>query len=217
MIRRGRTLLSILITLLVTTLPCGAEFASENVLQTANSHEIDNQEVVAVQDVISQVKKALGEAQTTLAGKNLFRIKTVTLTLQTVATKKIGGTLKLWVITFGHEIQQETTQQIVIQLGRPGTPKAGLQSTVGEELVKAIVTASEGVKNAEVGPFPLQAQKLSIDLSFVITRDTTAGGSFQITPVTLELKGDFKKQATHKIALEFDTAQTPPTSKPESQ
>jgi len=177
--------------------------------QATDAPSVSDQDVVAIQDVVKQIKQALAEAQSKLKTQNVFRIKTVTLTLQTVATKQIGGTFKLWIITFGHQVQKETTQQIVVQLGRPATPAAALQATIDEELVNAIVTASQGVKNSDVGPFPLQPQKLTIELSFVITRDTTAGGSFSVTPVSLDLKGDFKNQATHKMSLEFDTQYTP--------
>jgi NTP-dependent ternary system trypsin peptidase co-occuring protein len=203
---------TVLFTLMLcpAVLPARSEKAHvSDQAQTTDAQSISDKDVVAIQDVVKQIKQALAEAQSKLKTQNVFRIKTVTLTLQTVATKKIGGTFKLWIITFGHEVQKETTQQIVVQLGRPATPTSALQATIDEELVNAIVTASQGVKNSDVGPFPLQPQKLTIELSFVITRDTTAGGSFAVTPVSLDLKGDFKNQATHKMSLEFDTQYTP--------
>ena len=208
-IRTATVLFALMLCPVVLTASTQKSPVSGQAAQTTDAQSLSDQDVVSIQDVVKQIKQALAEAQIKLKTQNVFRIKTVTLTLQTVATKKIGGTFKLWIITFGHEVQKETTQQIVVQLGRPATPAAALQATIDEELVNAIVTASQGVKNSDVGPFPLQPQKLTIDLSFVITRDTTVGGSFVVTPVSLDLKGDFKNQATHKMSLEFDTQYTP--------
>ena len=62
---------------------------------------VTNAQVSSIEVVVGQVKQALAAVQTTLDANDLPPLKEVKLSLQTVATKKGGATLKLWVINIG--------------------------------------------------------------------------------------------------------------------
>jgi hypothetical protein len=176
-------------------------------------------DAVALDAVIMQVKTALAATEGIVEQKTPMRMKTVTLTFQTVSTKEVGPTINLWIIKFGHKVEKDVTQQMTIVLGPPSPPRTGLASSIDEELEAQILTAVTGVANASQPPVPLQPQKLTIDMSFVVKEDTTAGATakFTLIPVTLDMSGELKKETTQKLSLEFDApnAAKPDTPKPE--
>jgi hypothetical protein len=178
-----------------------------------------NVDAVTLDAVITQVKMALAATESVVEQKTRLHMKTVTLTFQTVTTKEVGGTINLWIIKFGHKVEKDVTQQMTIVLGPPSPPKTGLASTIDEELEAQILTAATGVENASQGPVPLQPQKLTIELSFVVKGDTTGGATakFTLIPVTLDMSGELKKETTQKLALEFDSPTAPKSDTPKTE
>lgn len=164
-----------------------------------------SQNVVALNDVISEVKTALADVQTQLANSGLPQLKSVKLTLQTVATIKGGAKIKLWVISFGHTWERDKSQQVDIELTppKPGNPKAISSESLTQELEDAIISASQGVKAASSGPVPLNWTGLTVQLSFTVKGDTTGGVNVQIMPVTAEFSGDLSKTAVQKLTVTF--------------
>jgi hypothetical protein len=75
--------------------------------------------------------------------------------------------------------------------------------TLADGLEDAIVDAAEGVKDAVTGTPPLALQTFRASVSFVVIEDASGGADFTIEPVTIELKGNLKNKAIHKIDLTF--------------
>ena len=61
----------------------------------------DDEQVVAIQTVLGEVREALIGIQRALSHDNYPLLTSVTLTLQTTVAKQVGGQIKLWVITLG--------------------------------------------------------------------------------------------------------------------
>jgi hypothetical protein len=174
-----------------------------------------NAQVSSIESVIGQVKQAIAEVQTTLAGSGLPPLKQVKLSLQTVATKKGGVTLKLWVINFGGTIEKDKTQQIDIVLT---PPPAGTAAPVGavsltEELQEAIVNAAKGVQDAGKGAVPLRFTSLDVQLGFTVKGDLSGGAAITIVPITLDFTGDLSKTAVQTLTVSFATPTPSPTPK----
>ena len=70
-------------------------------------------------------------------------------------------------------------------------------------VLTAIVDAAEGVIDALTGTPPLSLQTFKASVSFVVIDDVSGGASFTIEPVTIDLKGNLKNKAIHKIDLTF--------------
>jgi hypothetical protein len=165
------------------------------------------QNVVALGDVISQVKTALADVQTELASGALPVLKSVKLTLQTVATTKGGAKIKLWVISFGHTWERDKSQEVDIELTppKPGNAKTISSESLTQELEDAIISAAQGVKDASSGPIPLKLTGLSVQLSFTVKGDTSAGATVEIMPITADFSGDLSKTAVQKLTVTFGT------------
>jgi hypothetical protein len=180
-----------------------------------NKSVADPNASVTIQDVVSQGKDALSNVQTKLANKQLPPLKSVKLTLQTVATNKAGATISFWVITIGGSLQKDATQQLVIELV---PPKAGNASNVSSEnftqaLEDSIINAAVGVQNAAQGPVPLQLNSLAVTLGFTVTAEGTAGAKLTLAPITLDVSGTKNKKALHTLEVTYGTSVSTPDKK----
>jgi hypothetical protein len=158
---------------------------------------------VTIDSVLTEIQKGLAKAQTEIVDQGMPPLKSVQVTLQTVATQKVGGTLKLLIFSIGSTVTKERTQQLTLTLKPPALKKelvAGAPS-IAEGLTQALVSAAAGVQAARTGTPPLVLDTLEVQLSFVVTREGGAGGSVTIAPVTLELKGDISKKAVHQLKV----------------
>lgn len=170
---------------------------------------------VTIQDVVSQVKDALSNVQTKLADKQLPPLKSVKLTLQTIATKKAGATISFWVLTIGGSLQKDATQQLVIELI---PPKAGNPTNVSSEsftqaLEDSIINAAMGVQNAAKGPVPLELNSLAVTLGFTVTAEGTAGAKLTLAPINLDVSGTINKKVTHTLEVTYGTSVSTPDKK----
>ncbi len=166
-----------------------------------------NAQVASIDAVIGQVKQALAGVQTTLSNNNLPPLKQVKLSLQTVATKKVGGSLKLWVISIGSSYEKDKTQQIdlVLTPPKPGNSTPVGTATLTQELQDAIVNAAMGVKNAGSGSVPLNLSSLDVQLSFAVKGDVNGGANVTILPITLDFSGDLAHTAVQTLTVSFAT------------
>jgi len=162
-------------------------------------------QAVAIEDVISQVQKALANVQTVLANNHFPPLKQVKLSLQTVATKKDGITLKLWVISFGSTVEKTGTQQmdLVLVPPPPGLPEKTASSSLTDDLQNAILSAADGIQNAKKGPVPLVVGSLDVQIGFTVKGDVNGGPNITLAPVTLGLTGDVSTSAVQTITVTF--------------
>jgi NTP-dependent ternary system trypsin peptidase co-occuring protein len=174
-------------------------------LPPATQVNTNNGQISSIDAVVGQVKQALAAIQTTLAGSGLPPLKQVKLTLQTVAAKKGGVTLKLWVINIGGTYEKDKTQQIDIVLTppEPGAPAPVGAASITQELQDAIVSAAQGVKNAGSGPIPLKFNSLDIQLGFTVKGDVNGGAAIAIVPITVDFTGDLSKTAVQTLTVSF--------------
>jgi hypothetical protein len=80
--------------------------------------------VVAIQDVISDIRDSLTIAQQQLKGKQLPPLASIDLTLKAVLEKSAGGTLNLWILSFGTKREKDQTQTVTIHLTPPSPDNA---------------------------------------------------------------------------------------------
>ena len=172
---------------------------------------VPGNQAVAIEDVISQVQSALANAQTSLADKRFPPLKQVKLSLQTVATKKDGVTLKLWVLSFGSTVEKTSTQQMDLTLVPPpaGLPKKVAAVSLTEDLESAIISAAEGVQKARTGTPPLELSTLDVQIGFTVKGDVNGGPNVTLAPITLGLTGDVASSNVQVITVSFATKGTP--------
>lgn len=160
------------------------------------------QKQIVIDQVLSEIQKAQQNAQNRITDPDFPELESVLLTLQTAVTIGVGGKIKFLIFSFGMSWEKEQSQELVLTLTppRPGGPK---MRSLADELADAIVDAAEGVKKAKTGEPPLLLDRLNASIAFVVTEQVSGGASFEIKLVTLELSGNLKKKALHKIELRF--------------
>jgi hypothetical protein len=155
-----------------------------------------------IAEVLVQVQRALQNAADRTAGMGLPPLATVTITLQTVITVSGGVKFKFLVFSFGQTWEKERSHELVLTLVPP-KPRPGTKAGLADELADAIVEAASGVRDGLAGSTALALSALKATVSFVVTGNTSAGGDFTLEPIKIELKGDLKTKAIHKIELSF--------------
>jgi len=165
----------------------------------ARKASVEEKKSLVIASVLSEVQRAVQNAQIRTAGSNFPQLDAVTITLQTVIVKAGGFKIKFLVFSFGKTWQQERSHELVLTL-KPAKPAAASVRTLAGGLEDAIVEAAEGVKDALTGTPPLALQTFKASVSFVVSEDVSGGASFTIEPITLELKGNLKNKAIHKMA-----------------
>lgn len=159
---------------------------------------------IVIEKVLLEVQRALQNARTRTADAGFPELKVVTLTLQTVITKGVGGKIKFLIFSFGRTWEQEKSHQMVLRLTPPPpAPQSLGPPKLSEELANAIVDAAQGVRKARSGDPPLLLDTFDLSLSFVVTLDDSGGLEFKLEPVSFELKGNLKSKALHRIELSF--------------
>ena len=162
----------------------------------------EEEKSVVIARVLSEVQRAVQNAQVRTAGADFPQLEGVTITLRTVIVKAGGGKIKFLVFSFGKTWEQERSQEMVLSLKPASAPAASVRTLAGD-LENAIVEAAEGIKDALTGSPPLSLSTFKLTVSFVVTEDGSGGADFKIEPVTFELKGDLKTQAVHRLDLSF--------------
>jgi hypothetical protein len=170
--------------------------------------------IVAIKEVISQVRQALVGVQKDLRDKKLPPLASVDLTLKTVVEKDAGGTFKLWIISFGVKREKDETQTVTIHLipPSPDNPKSVGAVTLGAALESAIVSAAEGAQQSGTTDYPLMFSGLTVELEFTVKM--TGNGKItipEIAPITADISGQVAKNATQNIKIVFQDLKKPGT------
>lgn len=162
-------------------------------------------QAVAIENVINEVEQALANVQASLAAGELPPLKHVTLGLQTVASNKEGGSLKLWVVGFGSTLETGRTQEITITLVPPkaGGAVRAAGTALTADLEGAILSAAEGVRKAQTGPVPLELSALDVKLRFTVKRADNGSINLIVAPVTAGLDEKAALASTQTLEVSF--------------
>jgi hypothetical protein len=158
---------------------------------------------VPLESLLVEVKDALAVAERLAQDRNLPPLESVTLTLQTVAVTTQGGVVKLFIFKLGKTTTTTGTNTIVLTLTppQPSTDK-GL-APVTDNLVNAMLAASEAVKAAR-GSLPgFEPKQVVCQYSFGVKKEGSGGISFEILPVSVSGDATAGKQAVQTVALSF--------------
>jgi hypothetical protein len=170
--------------------------------RTGRTAKIDEEKSLVIATVLSEVQRAVQNAQIRTAGSDFPQLDTVTITLQTVIVKSGGFKIRFLVLSFGKTWEQQRSHEMVLTL-KPAKVAGAAARTLADGLEEAIVDAAQGVKDALTGTPPLSLQTFKVAVSFVVIEDASGGASFTIAPVTVDLKGNLENKAIHKIDLTF--------------
>ena len=111
----------------------------------ARTAKIEEKKSLVIARVLSEVQRAVQNAQIRTAGSDFPQLDAVTITLQTVIVKEGGFKIRFLVFSFGRTWEQERSHEMVLTL-KPTKAAAASLRTLDYVLEDAIVDASEDVK-----------------------------------------------------------------------
>jgi Trypsin-co-occurring domain 2 len=158
---------------------------------------------VPLESLLVQVKDALAVAERLAQEKNLPPLESVTLTLQTVAVTTQGGTVKLFIFKWGTTITTTSTKTVVLTLTPPPPSTEKSLAPVTDNLVNAMLAASEAVQAAR-GSLPgFEPKQVVCEYSFGVRQEGAGGISFEILPVSVSGDASASRQAVQTVSLSF--------------
>ncbi len=165
------------------------------------------EEGARLEAVIDSVREALNEAQTNnVAG--FPPLKSVTIKLQTTASRSIGGEVQLLVFSLGTRYSTDAASTVELEMVPPKThEKESLLAGPGvkEALAQAINLAKVGVLKASTGSPPLVMKNISIDLKFAVEVQGSGGASVTLVPLGIGATGRISREKVHTVSLVFGT------------
>ena len=162
---------------------------------------------VPLDQVIDAIKRSIKVANisTTSPGRDL-RVATVTLTLNTVTARTVGGGIEFRVPLLGTPVrvgasrtQRESHSVEIVFAPPPAPPYEVRDGNVEAALVAAIRTVRAALRHAAGGDDPFELQSSTVSLSFGITK---AG------KLTLGVDGELSDELTHTLELSLVPAGT---------
>lgn len=168
---------------------------------TSTTAAADGAELSAVMDAI---RAALSEAQTAEV-PGFPDLKSVTIKLQTEASRAANGEIGVYVLSLGSSYSQETASTLELKMAPPAThgPKHLTPDELHEALAREIHLAKVGVLRAAAGDPPFTMTNIEIDLKFVVERQGSAGAKVTLVPLGAGLGGKVSRNEVQTVTLVF--------------
>jgi hypothetical protein len=155
-----------------------------------------------LQEIIKNINGSIDEANKDL--HNGIRIKSATVTLKTVCTNTANGEFKV-LAKAAEEIELENAIELTFEYEapKPDTSKLNKKNDFKEKLTTPIAAAAKQWKQSgEIEG--LKKSSFSVEMSFSISNETTAGFDFEVWGIGGTLTGKHKRSAEHTIKLTFE-------------
>ena len=155
--------------------------------------------------VVEAVRGSLNEAQTNnVAGFPALR--SVTIRLQTVASRSVGGQVQFLVFSLGTRYTSDAASTVELEMVPPKTSEketivAGPE--LKDALAQAINLAKVGVLKASQGSPPLAMKKIAIDLKFGVETLGSGGATVTLVPLGIEGSGKISREKVQTVSLVF--------------
>jgi hypothetical protein len=155
--------------------------------------------------VIGAVREALNEAQSNNV-PGFPPLKSVTIKLQTRATRSAAGEIQFLVFAAGTRYSAETASTLELEMEPPPTRSVEAVApgvNLKEALAQALNLAKVGVLRASAGNPPLLMKTIAIDLKFAVDVSGSAGANVTLAPLGVEGTGKISREKVHTVSLVF--------------
>jgi len=155
--------------------------------------------------VVDAVREALNEAQTNNV-PGFPPLTSVTIKLQTVASRSVGGQVQFLVFSLGTRYTADAASTVELEMVPPKTSEkesiaAGQQ--LKDALAQAIDLAKVGVLKASKGSPPLVMKNISIDVKFGVETQGSGGATVTLVPLGIEGSGRISREKVQTVSLVF--------------
>jgi hypothetical protein len=155
--------------------------------------------------VIDSVRESLNEAQANNV-PGFPPLKSVTIKLQTVASRSAGGQVQFLVFSLGTRYTSDAASTVELEMVAPKTSEkesVAAGADLKEALAQAINLAKAGVLKASKGSPPLVMKKIAIDLKFAVEIQGSGGAAVTLVPIGIEGSGKISREKVHTVSLVF--------------
>lgn len=164
---------------------------------------------VGIDLVINAIRDALKEAQDNNV-PNFPPLKSVDITLSTVASKEGGAKFKILVFSVGGKVSDEAASTLKVTM-KPPTTKEGVAASLNpatykKALAAALNVAKEAVvASNQAGTPKLDTTNIEIEVKFTVKKD--GEGGISLVPIGLDVSGKLSKSQIHTLKLVFGTGE----------
>jgi hypothetical protein len=155
--------------------------------------------------VVEGIQQALREAGANpVAGFPPW--KSVTVKLQTEATRSVGGEIQVYVVSLGSRYTAESVSSIELKMVPPDEKALrGIRPTgeLREALARAIHLAQVGAAKAATGDPPFGIARVEIELKFGVEVSGAGGAKVAFVPLSVDVSGKLGKNEVQTITLVF--------------
>ena len=161
-------------------------------------------EGAALEAVVGAIQQALSESEAQEV-PGFPPLKSVTVKLQTEATRSVGGEIALYVFSLGSQYTAETASTLELKMRPPEArpPKGVRPEELKEALARAIHAAKVGAAKASSGTPAFVMSEASIDVKFAVELDGSAGAKVKLVPLGAEAGGKVNRNQVQTISLVF--------------
>jgi hypothetical protein len=189
------------------TLLCPASAAAPITPRAAVQEEMLPEEGAEMEAVINAIRVGIVEAQrNNVAG--FPNVKSIEITLNTVAAKSTGGKLSFWIFTIGSKKTYETSSAVKVAMMPPpkkdaaGGPAAPVDN-VATALGRAINLAKHAFITGNSDEPKIQFNSAEIEIKFTVKKEGSVGGKVEILPLGFEGESKIDKSKIHTLKLVF--------------
>jgi hypothetical protein len=182
-----------------------AVYAGATGCQTSAPAAAGGAEGARLEAVIDAVREALNEAQSNNV-PGFPPLKSVTIKLQTAASRAAGGQIQFLVFAVGTKYSSDTASTLELEMEPPPTRSVETIApgvNLKQALAQAINLAKVGVLKASSGKPPLLMRNISIDLRFTAEVSGSAGANVTLAPLGVEGTGRISREKVHTVSLVF--------------
>jgi len=155
--------------------------------------------------VIDSVRESLNEAQANNV-PGFPPLKSVTIKLQTVASRSAGGQVQFLVFSLGTRYTSDAASTVELEMVPPKTSEkesVAAGADLKEALAQAINLAKAGVLKASKGSPPLVMKKIAIDVKFAVETQGSGGAAVTLVPLGIEGSGKISREKVQTVSLVF--------------
>ncbi|WP_396589888.1 trypco2 family protein [Allomuricauda sp. R78024] len=158
--------------------------------------------------VVKEIQVALSEAEREIDSKNLPDFKSATVQFEGVETREYGGSVKLFIFTFGKKKTRESSSKVTVKLKNnpDGAATSAEKASLGDKLKKMIVESAYSATATSDGSFKLVADELTVELKFTIEKSKEGSGELEISPVTISGNGKLKNKYVHTVTILYSNS-----------
>lgn len=175
-------------------------------INSQKDNTIPLSEVLSIsKEVVEEIKK-MTEATLERGGDMVnYQPSSMVFSFETANSKSMGGGIKILIFSIGEKWSKSVTNNVTYRYSFPELePKTLLfeVANLKHELSKTIISALQELRALDQKDRE-RVDEFSTKVTFAISKDKSAGGGFNLVPLTIDGGADWSKSAVHSVTVNY--------------